>query len=369
MAKREPDPPTQIAALQRELEGARELRKAYVLKGEERYFVERGIALLVAKATELSFEVSRHDGGDPDFSLSALLDDLAAAPMFATGRVVVVRRAEKPLAGGKDAPLARAAVAWLKDAGQVGSLVLAASSLRADNIVAKAVKAADGVTLSCRKLWDGPPPWDPDPRKAENVVWLMKRARELGVRLDSERAVYIAAAVGNDLFALEGQLERLKHAGGKDVREVVELQNGASPFALAEDLCMGDLKQSIQGIEGLFRAGFQGSDGTRTLDRPALVAILLGSLRKLCGQAVRAASLLEEGGDPRTVAKAVGVPGHERALSSFGARMQARPLSDWSRVQLELLEVERRTRTGAEVDANDFCALALSWARKRPARR
>ena len=163
----------------------------------------------MGKGQELGLDISTHnaDPRDPDFNLSALLDDLAGSPMFASGRLVIVRSAAKGLAGGKDAPLARAAVSWLADASQGGALVLAGSSLRADNVVAKAITKADGLTLTCRKLYDSPPPWSPDPRKVEVVTWLQQRGRDLGVKLDADHALYILRAVGNDLFALEGELE------------------------------------------------------------------------------------------------------------------------------------------------------------------
>ena len=366
MAKREADPATQIAQLERDLEDGA-FPRGFVFKGEERYFAEKGLELVMKKASALSYEVSRHDAGDPDFNASLLMDDLSAAPMFATGRVIILRRAEKVLKGGKDAPLTRAINNWLANATEPGAVAICASTMRADHAVAKAVKKAGGPIVSCRKLWDGPPPWDPDPRKAENVQWLMRRASQMGVRLDSDRAVYIAAAIGNDLFALEGQVEKLKHSKSNDVRDVVEWQSGASPFALAEDLCRGDLRKSVHGIESLFKSGFQGSDGTRTLDRPALVAILLGSLRKIVSQGVHGAHVMSLGGDAKQAAKAAGVPPTERAMGAFQARMSIRPREDWSRLAQELLEVERRTRSGAEVDASDFCKLALSW-KTAPAR-
>ena len=54
---------------------------------------------------------------------------------------------------------------------------------------------------TCRKLWDSPPPWDPDPRKSELALWVRARSGDLGVCLTPDDAAYVAAATGNDLAA------------------------------------------------------------------------------------------------------------------------------------------------------------------------
>ena len=72
-------------------------------------------------------------------------------------------------------------------------------------------------------------------------------------------------------------------------------------------------------------------------------------------------NVMSLGGDVKQAAKAAGVPPTDRAIGAFQARMSMRAREDWSRLAQELLEVERRTRRGVEVDASDFCKLALSW--------
>ena len=365
MAKREPDPETQLAQLDSELGKSEGLRRGYLLKGDERYFVERGITSILAKGKALGLDISRHDAEDPDFVLSSLLDDLAGSPMFATGRLVVVRAAAKALVGGKDAPLARAAVAWLGDSSQIGSLVLAGPSLRADNVVSKAIVKSDGLVLGCRKLWDTPSPWSPDPRRVELVLWLQRRAQELGVRLDSDRAMYMTSATGNDLYALEGELKKLKTSGGMAVTDVVEFRGSASPWVVAEDLCRGDFAKSVEGVANLFRGGFRGKDGKRLLDVNGLVAILLSGLRKSVTEGERAAREMARGANLQAAGKAAGVPGSPMAKKGFEERMATRPPGDWERMSREVLVLERKTRSGTVVDENDFLKLALAWRAKR----
>jgi len=90
---REPDPPSQLRALAASVAGAKPLARGYVARGEERYFRESALRILVDAARARGLEVSRHDPQDPDFDASRLIDDLSAAPMFAGARLVVVRGA------------------------------------------------------------------------------------------------------------------------------------------------------------------------------------------------------------------------------------------------------------------------------------
>ncbi|MEM7516935.1 MAG: hypothetical protein AAF368_08445 [Planctomycetota bacterium] len=123
MAKRELDPASQVRQLRTELERGAPLR-GYVLKGEERFFIEQGLEAIQTAARKKNWEIVKHDGGDPDFQLQHLLGDLQAVSMFSEGTCVLIRRAEEPLKGGKDAPLARALVAYLKRQGQPGCVAL-----------------------------------------------------------------------------------------------------------------------------------------------------------------------------------------------------------------------------------------------------
>ena len=112
--------------------------------------------------------------------------------------------------------LTRAVKAFLASADIPGLVVLEAETLRADHAAVKAVVEAGGATLSCRKLWDSPPPWDPDPRKAELVaVGAGPRARArraavgfaggLRVWLDGQRPVRDRQPAGEAQVGRQGQ--------------------------------------------------------------------------------------------------------------------------------------------------------------------
>lgn len=360
--EKEPSPSEQIAGFARGLASG-PLPRAIVLRGDERWFREVALGHALAAAKRASMEIEKHDAQDPDFDLRRLLDALRAVPMFSAARCVVVRNAAALFRkeGGEDAPLARALIAFWKDASNPGAAVIEADGLRADHALVKAALASGGTSLALRRLWDSPPPWNPDPRKSELVMWLQARAREKQISLSSDDAFYVATVTGNDLFALDATLDSLARRGGKNVRAWVSWSSGGSPFDLAERMCRGDVAGSIAGIEVLFKAGFQDKSGERELDRGALLAITLGALRSKVRAAVAAGIVLEKGGDMEKATHAAIERGSPRAYEELALRMRAREPRAWRGVQDDLIEVERRTRRGGTVDASDLCELALRW--------
>jgi DNA polymerase III delta subunit len=356
----EPAPPARLAELERALAGKAPLARGYVVRGEERWFRDAAIALLAEGASRRGLEVARHDTADPDFDLGRLVEDLAAAPMFAPARLVVVRGGGALLKseGEGKSPFASAASAFLGGASVPGSLAVEAESLRVDSVLAKAVLAAGGPVLTMRKLYDSPPPWerDPDPRRTELAQWLLARARERTLKLSPDEAAYVVAATGNDLGALDGALDELARRGSKGVRESVAWTGGASPFRLAEDLLRGDAAAGLAGIEALFRSGMQEKDGARETKPEALLAVLLGSLRAKLRPTL-AAARAAEGGAPFEFR---GAP-HARA--EIEERRPLRTAAAWRSMLDDLAGLERRARTARPPDANDLAVLCLRWRR------
>lgn len=340
--------------------------RALLVKGEERYFRDRAVDLVCALATERELEVSRHDARDPEFDAAAVCHDLSAAPMFAPGRLVLVRnfgallRADasddvEASDGSRGAAVSRAIQSALADRASTCSVAVDSESLRADHAVSKAIAASGGPVFAFRRMYDSPPPWgDPDPRRTELVQWLLSRAQETSVRLAPDQAVYVAAAVGSDLAALDVELERLKRRGAESVQDTVAWTSGASPFAVAEHLVRGDLAPALAGIEALFRSGTQKSDGSREVEPAAIVAMLSGSVRNKLRQTVA----LAEGESPGGMAP--------RAREELEARVRLRSSASWRRMQEEFAALERSARMGATVDANDLAGFALRWRSDSP---
>ena len=362
---REPDPPTQLRGLRQALR-AEGLPRAALLKGEEHYFIDRALEELGSAAAAQGLEICRHDAGDPEFVLPALLDDLGAQPLFASARCVVVRGADPLLKkdGSKASVLTRTALAFL-ESDRTGSLVICGKSIRADHALAKAIRSAGGPLFSSRKLWDSPPPWDPDPRKSELAQWVSARATELGLRLSADDAAYLAAATGNDLAAIDTQLEKVRRGGRESLRELVGWNSGGTPWKASDELLGGDVGRGIAALEALFRAGFHSSrDGRTEVNPAALSAILLASLRSKARQGLAGARALGAGASPVEAAEAAGVSAQPNARAQFQSLVTVRGPRRWLSVYRDVLVLERKSRTGAALDVNDFYSLAMRWRAK-----
>lgn len=360
------DPLSELAGLERELEAqGTGLARGYLLRGDERYFHDRAIERLRARALADGYEVVLHDGSkdSTDFSLAALLDDASGGGLFAARRLIVLRNPEEHLKkqGSDQSPLTRVLCGFVGAAQDHGTLVVSAPGLRADHALSKALVAAGGRLLELRKLWDSPPPWSPDPTQVELVKWFVGRARERGVAMDPRRAVYVCAATGNDLHALDDQLERLAASGGADVREIVPWDAATTPWAVADPIVAGDLPRGLFGIESLFRGGFQEKSGKRLVDGVALANMLFSSLLRNVRQALAVRLALEQGESPEMAARAAGMGGPPQALKAGVERARGRSSASWRRMLDELAALERRAKSGAGVDENDFALLALTW--------
>lgn len=367
---READPRRELARLEEAVKQA--LPRAVLLRGDEPWFRAEALRHVLERARAAQMELARHDASDPDFELPRLLDDLAAAPMFASARCVVVRGADGLLSGGGRAgtPLLAALKGFLGSS-LPGALVLDAPGLRADHAAARAIADADGIVVALRKLYDSPPPWGtPDPRRTELVEWTQERARGRGLRLSPDEALLVATASANDLSALEQKLDALSSGAvrerGASLERALGLEAAASPFEIAAEMLAGRVERAVPGLEALFRLGFVGKDGSREVDARALGAVLGSALRSKLRQAERVARALAAGADAGEALSAAGVPAWPKAREELTRLCNARPPGDWPRLAAELLELERRTRRGgALVDVADYLALALSW--RRPA--
>jgi len=367
MAK-EPHPEDEVAALEKAVSSG-SLAAGYVLRGPEAYFRERAVQAIRGAARERGMELCAHDAKDPDFDASRLFDDLAGSGLFAAERCIVVRQPAALLKkqGKHDSPLGRAIVAFVQRG--AGTVVVAADTLRADHAVARAIKKAGGPLVSCRRLWDSPPPWKPgaDLSDSELCHWLAGRARTMGTKLTRQQAALLAASCGNDLTALVTELEKLA-ASGPEALAALGLDGAATPFKVADDLLAGRAGAALFGIETLFKGGFQQDGGRRERNPVALGTMLVAALAKGVRQASAGAEAVAGGADLKAAAAAAGVSGAPMAQRTFESRLAARTIEEWRRMFAQTLELERRAKSGGRLDANEFARLALAWRVRRRAR-
>lgn len=361
MAK-EPDPRAELATLTSSLNDAAQLKLAYVLRGPERWLRERAVDHVVRVAKARGLELCRHDPKDPDFRAQALADDLGSAAMFASQRCVVIADPEpllKKTAGGDETSLARSIRSFVK--GARGTVVLHADALRADNATLKELVAAGGVAHTFRRLYERPGPWerDQDPRRSELCLFVIARAKELGLPLNADRALLLVHAHGNDLAALDTALRAAVERGGADALGELGSAAAGSPGEVADALLAGDLPRTQLALETLFRGGMRKEkDGGRETSVGALNPILLGYLRPRVRQGLAAAYARAQGSALDAAFAEAGVTSFDRGLRQA---IETRPGAAWSAMLEDLLELERDSRRGVEVDVNHWTRLALRW--------
>lgn len=363
MAK-DADPRSEFERLGALLEGG--LPTGLLLRGEAAWFREQGLERARGLAEAKGIDICSHDLRDPDASLAKLQEDLRSQGLFGSERCVIVREVDAALkkVGGKDSATTRAMLAFLA-AGE-GALVVSSSGLRKDHAVAKAVVKGGGGLFSFRSLYAAHPPWQAgrDPRSTELCGWLLGRARERGVQLDPDRALIWIAALGNDLFELDAQVERTALGGdAPDQALGLQLEARTQPWTVADDLCSGKVREAVLGIETLFRGGME-SSGRRDRKATTLTAVLLGSLRSKVRQGLAGHLAMAGGLSIEQAAEVAGVSGAPMARRSFQGAVESRPRAAWEAMFKDVLELDRRSKSGARVDANDFTRLALRWAQR-----
>lgn len=362
---REPHPQKELEALERGL--AQGLAAGYVLRGAEHWFVARALEAIRARANAAGLEACAHDRADPAFDLARLLDDLRGGALFASGRLVVATGIDEHLkkSGAEESAAARAIRAFVD--GRRGSVVVVSEALRADHAVVRAIQAAGGSLHTFRALWDTAPAWDPDPAATELAQWIAARARALGLKLTRDSLLLLARARGNDLAALDSEIIALRSAGPAAAGRLASDAAG-SPQRLADALLAGEARAALLEIEELWRSGFaRGSGSGRESGAGAILAVLCANLRRGLRQALCGALALEAGSDLEGAAEQAGVPSWPRARQAFRSHVGVRDARAWRAMQADLLVLERRSRSGASVDAGDLAAFALRW-RKAGAR-
>jgi DNA polymerase III delta subunit len=351
-------PPEQIDALARDVAAAPLLERAIVVRGDEEYFARRVHEIVTARAKALDYEVLVRDGADGSTSVAEVLGDLATAPMFAPRQLFVVRGFDQELKneGKQPPPLVKGLLAFLERAESERALLLRSDSMRADHRIAKAATRV----VSVRRLYDSPPPWKPDPMATELVGWVRRRAKELGLALEPRAVLYVAAATGSDLGAIDEQLERLAVAGPDALREVVAWQSTTTPWETAETFFGGEPARAIAAVVQLFANGMVDKDGRRVNESDTLAIMTIGQLVRTARQGLAIADARAAGASEDAALEAAGVSG--RAGDAWRARLAVRAAPhEWARLFEDASELERQTRRVGGASVDHFVALALRW--------
>ena len=184
----------------------------------------------------------------PKTSLSELRAAALTVPFLADYRLVRVDGLGGRFKGGRR----RAAGEWdqfpdlLAEVPPTTVLVLIDDDLPKNSVLRDAVAGAGGETRAFPKVSD-----------RDLVPWIQSRARALGVHLTPGAERLLAQRVGRDLWALAGELEKLRVYAGADavdetvVESLVAVSMEGNIFQFVDAVAEGRSKRAFQALEAL----------------------------------------------------------------------------------------------------------------------
>jgi DNA polymerase-3 subunit delta len=264
---------------------ADELKPAYLIAGSDRPKVDRALARLRARYEADAVELHAADETAGDDAVAAC----NAMGLFGSGsRLIVVDGVEV-----WKAPDAKAIGDYLKSPMPGTTLALVGNELKKDAPIAKAVAAGKGEVL----LWD----------VAQRAVarWIAEQFKVHGARAEPEACRLLAELVGDDLYDLASEVEKLATwADGAEVTEAdvdatVAPRAGSPPWSLTD-------AWGIRDVGGVLREAEKMLD--RTGDpRSKTIPRLVGSLNKHIRAARMAHRLEAQGLTPADAAAKLGM--------------------------------------------------------------
>ena len=207
--------------------------------------------------------------------------------------------------------------------------------------LAKAVEKAGGEA----REYGAPKPW-------QLSKWVIDRAREEGLTIDSEAAKDLVQAVGPRQQQLQREIEKLRvalhpagHVTAADVEEHASGETGTQAYELADAIVAADLPAALALAEQLRAAD----------ERPAkLVFPLVRRLRDVH----RAAVLLDAGMPEQQVAGALKMPPWAVKRTVAQAKRAQREVLE--RALEALAEFELESRGGGERELDDDTAFTMT---------
>jgi len=211
--------------------------------------------------------------------------------------------------------------------------------------LSKAVQKADGEV----RAYEAPKPW-------EMHKWVMARAKEEGLTLDSDAAKTLVSAVGTGQQRLAREVEKLVLAAhpsatlsAEEVEELAPAESLRSGYDVADALVAGDGRAALALSETLLERDEHGSK------------IMYAITRRL-REVHRAASLIEQGVPEQKVAAAIGGPPWAAKKIMAKAKGADRQALERALCTFADLEVDLRGGGSAGLDEDTAFALALTRA-------
>jgi DNA polymerase-3 subunit delta len=264
---------------------ADELRPAYLIAGSDRPKVDRAVARLRVRFEGDAVELHLGDETSGDDAVAAC----NAMGLFGSGsRLIVIDGVE-----AWKAPDAKAIADYLRSPMPGTTLALVGNELKKDAPLAKAVSSGKGEVL----LWD----------VASRAVarWIAEQFKVHGARAEPEACRLLAELVGDDLYDLASEVEKLATwASGDEITEadvaaIVAPRAGSPPWNLTD-------AWGIRDVGGVLREAERMLD--RTGDpRSKTIPRVVGSLNKHIRSARLAHRLESQGLTPADAASKLGM--------------------------------------------------------------
>jgi DNA polymerase-3 subunit delta len=301
-------------------------RAAYLIHGDDHGRVAERRARLRAMAEAESgsagVELLEGDACTPGGVISAL-----AVMSFALGRRFVIADGVERWKEADVAPVAAALAALEPDAVTVAFFAREEGRFKAPAALVKAVEAAGGQVAAESAV---------KPRDLPR--WVVQRAGELGLQLDTQAARALVAQVGDRQQRLLRELEKLalEHGDGAriGVEEVHESTAGSAErklWTLADALVAGDRRAATRALLDLRQQGER------------LPGLLYGMVRRL-RDALAVAEALAAGQSPAQVKKGLRMPSF--AADRLVSDVSRRDVEGLRRALVAMADLELESRGG-----------------------
>ncbi len=221
------------------------LRPIYLIVGEENLLRDRAIGLIktavLSDDGEFNYDVFYGD----ETSGAEIGSCVMEMPVFAQRRLVIVKSAEKLSAKDGEALLD-----YVKDPVESTTLVFVSPKLDGRLKFSQSL-ARTAVTIDCSPL-----------RETQVIPWILREAKQLGVRLEEEASRLLREVSGDSLYGVRRELEKLRSyvpadriATAADVYMLRGMEPGASVFDLTRAIGEGDRGRALAILARNLEAG------------------------------------------------------------------------------------------------------------------
>lgn len=311
------------------------LNSVYLISGEDDAKIDAWRARLRKRAEEEGGPGALESFDARETSVDALAAELATLTFNSGTRYLLADSVQSWKAGDLE-PLERA----MADMSPDTVLVLIARG-KVQARLAKSVQKAGGEV----RAYEAPKPW-------EMHKWVITRAKDEGLTLDSEAAKLLVSAVGGGQQRLAREVEKLALAAhpaatlsAEEVEELVPGESTRSGYDVADALVAGDGRAALAISERLLEHDEHGSK-------------LMYSITRRLRDVHRATSLLEHGVPEQKVAAALGGP--PWAAKKVIARAKGADRQALERAICTFAELEIDLRGGGTSDLEEDTAFSLA---------